>query len=107
MAELFGQVLVADVAEGPAPVVETMQGLGSGLDCGWAIGSGDGAGLRPTRGNLPPKWGVRQQLEAVAAGLYDTQHGAEQLATKYCGYSDQQWVEAIEGCLLSGESFRA
>jgi hypothetical protein len=107
MAELFGQVLVADVAEGPAPVVETMEGLGSGLGCGWAIGSGDGAGLRPTRGNLPPNWGVRQQLEAVAAGLYDTQHGAGQLATKYCGYSDQQWVEAIEGCLLSGESFRA
>jgi hypothetical protein len=43
----------------------------------------------------------------VQAALYDAVHTEEQLATVYGGFTDQQWVNLIEGCLLSGESFQA
>lgn len=103
-ADLLAQALAVGLAEEGAPLgdtgYESVLGLNSELDA-------ELAGQWSLHSNLPPDWGAAQQLQAVQAAWHDLLHTEEQLATVYNGFTDQQWVEAIESHLLSGEAFQA
>lgn len=79
---------------------------GLGLECG-AQQAGMQPEVRPTCSHLPAEWGGTQQVAAVEAAWYDVLHFAEQLASVYQRLTDQEWVQRIESCLLSGDSFQA
>lgn len=105
MAELMGQVLAAGLAEEPAPMGESV----TGLDCDCGIGAGGclESVVKPVCSRLPPDWDTAQQVQAVEAAWRDVLLGDQQLQSVYHNFSDDQWVAAIESCLLTGESFRA
>lgn len=101
----MGQVWAANLAEEPAPVEEAMAGLG--YDCGVGAECSLEPGARPACSRLPAGWGTAQQMKAVENAWRDVVLGGKQLESVYQNWSDERWVAAIEGCLLSGESFRA
>jgi hypothetical protein len=103
-ADLLGQALAAGLAEGGVPFDDGGEVSGFGFECGVAS---ELAGVRPLCSKLPPDWGVAQQLQSVQAAWQDMVHFEEQLSSTYCGWSDQQWADAIESQLLSGEAFQA
>lgn len=103
-ADLLGQALAAGLVDEGVPVDGSDGVCALDIDCGAGTES---VGVRPRCSRLPPGWGATQQLQAVQAAWQDIVHTEEQLATVYADFTDQQWVDMIEGCLLSGESFQA
>lgn len=98
-AELLAQALAAGLVEEGVPLDDSGYDSVFGLECG--------AGGQPLCSNLPLDWGAAQQLQAVQSARQDALHFDEALATVYGGFSDQQWVHAIESNLLSGDAFQA
>lgn len=104
-ADLLGEALAVGLAEEGVPMDGSGVMLGVESDCG-ATEAGL-AGVRPLCSKLPPDWGAAQQLQAVQDAWQDLLHAEQQLATVYSGFTDQQWADAVEGNLLSGDAFRA
>jgi hypothetical protein len=61
--------------------------------------------VTPLCSKLPPDWDQAACVGSVAAAWNDLLHFDDVLTSTYDGYSDDQWLEVIQRCLLSGDTF--
>lgn len=69
--------------------------------------SGGWTPAAPLVSMLPLDWNAVHQQLALSSAWHDILHFEEQLSSTYAGWTDEQWLQAIQQNLLSGESFYA